>query len=281
MAGAPDDAGPSESLFLQRLRAGQLTLMMLIRGGRTPEVVYIASSTGHHGIVIDLEHSAMSTDVAATLCVVADGLHMTPLVRIPEREYGMIGRLLDGGAHGVVAPRIETVEQARDVARACRFPPRGQRSQTAMVPQLGMRPTPAREMNPALDQNVVVQILVETTTGVENSDAIAALDGVDMIAIGANDLTAELGVPGQYDDPRVRKAVETVANACARHNKLLVIGGISDQAVYNDLEPLGVSPLVITGTDSALLYQGAHASAQRAIAAFGDSSLPDEDGHET
>ena len=245
--------------------------MMLIRGGRTPEVVHIASSTGHHGIVIDLEHSPMSTDVAATLCTVAGGLHMTPLVRIPEREYGMIGRLLDGGAHGIVAPRIETVEQARTIARACRFPPRGQRSQTTMVPQLGMRPTPAREMNPALDRNIVVQILIETTTGVENSDEIAALDGVDMIAIGASDLTAELGVPGQYDDLRVRHAVETVANACARHDKLLVIGGISDQAVYDDLVPLGVCPLVITGTDSALLYQGAEAGAERAIAAFVDS----------
>ena len=53
----------------------------------------------------------MSTDVAAMLCVVAGALDMTPLVRIPEREYGMIGRLLDGGAHGVVAPRIETVEE--------------------------------------------------------------------------------------------------------------------------------------------------------------------------
>ena len=145
-----------------------------------------------------------------------------------------------------------------------------------MVPQLGMRPTPAREMNPALDHNVVVQILIETTTGVENSDEIAALDGVDMIAIGANDLTAELGVPGQFDDPRVRHAVETVAKACARHNKLLVIGGISDQAVYNDLVPLGVCPLVISGTDSALLYEGAQASAQRATAAFVDLAARNE-----
>ena len=277
MAGAPDDAHPAESVFLQRLRAGQLTLMMLIRGSRTPEVVHVASSTGHHGIVIDLEHSPMSTDVAAMLCIVAGALEMTPLVRIPEREYGMIGRLLDGGAHGVVAPRIETVEQARAVTRACRFPPRGQRSQTTMVPQLGMRPTPAREMNPALDHNVVVQILIETTTGVENSDEIAALDGVDMIAIGANDLTAELGVPGRYDDPRVRDWVETVARACARHNKLLVVAGINDQAVYDDLAPLGLCPLVITGTDSALLYQGAQASVQRATAAFAGLAARDED----
>ncbi len=130
-------------------------------------------------------------------------------------------------------------------------------------------------MNPALDQTAVVQILIETTTGIENSDEIAALDGVDMLAIGANDLTAELGVPGRYDDPRVRDAVETVATACARHDKLLVVAGINDQAVYDGLTPLGICPLVIPGTDSALLYQGAQAGAQRAIAASADSTARD------
>jgi 2-keto-3-deoxy-L-rhamnonate aldolase RhmA len=256
----------TEPGFLERLRAGELTLLLGVRGARTADVVHIARSTGHDGIMVDLEHSAMSTDVAAMLCTVADSLGMTPLVRVPEREYGMIGRLLDGGAHGIVAPRIETVDEARQVARACRFAPRGQRSQTAMVPQLGMRPTPAGELNPALDDAAVVQILLETPTGIANADAIAALDGVDMLAIGANDFTAELGVPGRYDDPRVRDAVAGVAEACRRHGKLLMVGGIGDQAAYDALVPLGVCPLVLTGTDSALLYQAAKGNAERAAA---------------
>ncbi|MFD0663628.1 aldolase/citrate lyase family protein [Thermocatellispora tengchongensis] len=111
--------------FLDRLRAGEPTLMLGVRGSRTTEVAHIAHSTGHHAILVDLEHSPMSTDVAAQLCSAAGALGMTALVRVPEREYGMIGRLLDGGAHGVVAPRIETAEEARLVARACRFPRAG------------------------------------------------------------------------------------------------------------------------------------------------------------
>jgi 2-keto-3-deoxy-L-rhamnonate aldolase RhmA len=265
--------GTTGSPFLDRLRAGELTLMLGIRSSRTTDVVHIARSTGHHSIMVDLEHSTMSTDVAATLCATADSLGMTPIVRVPEREYGMIGRLLDGGAHGIIAPRIETVEEARQVARACRFAPRGQRSQTAIVPQLGMRPTPARELNPALDDTAVVQILLETPTGIANADAIAELDGVDMLAIGANDLTAELGVPGQYEDPRVRDAVATVAEACQRHGKLLMVGGISDHTIYDALVPLGICPLVMTGTDAALLYQAAKASAERAIASDRSSRL--------
>lgn len=248
--------------FLHRLHAGEPTLMLAVRGSRTAEVVQIAHSTGHHGIMVDLEHSSMSTDVAAQLCVTAGTLGMTALVRIPEREYGMIGRLLDGGAHGIIAPRIETAEEAQRIARACRFAPRGQRSQTAMVPQLGMRPTPARESNPALDDAAVVQILLETPAGIANADAIARIDGVDMIAIGANDLTAEWGVPGDYADPRLRAAAADVAEACRRHGKLAMLGGVGDRSVLDSLVPLGVCPLWITGVDSALLYRAAQAGAQ-------------------
>lgn len=234
--------------------------MMGLRAARTPDIVHIARSTGHHAVMVDLEHSTMPVDVAAMLCVTADALGMAAFVRVPEREYGMIGRLLDGGAHGIVAPRVETVDEARTVARACRFAPRGQRSQTAMVPQLGMRPTPARELNPALDDAVMVQILIETPAGVANADAIAAVPGVDMIAFGANDFTAELGIPGQYDDPKLVDAVTTVAHACRRHGKLLMVGGVT-VAAHRSLAPLGVCPLVLTGTDAALLYRAAEAAA--------------------
>ncbi|MFJ5262473.1 HpcH/HpaI aldolase/citrate lyase family protein [Streptomyces sp. NPDC088387] len=263
-------AHPAEPGFLQRLHAGEPTLMLALRSARTPDIVHIAASTGHQSIMVDLEHSTMSVDTAAQLCTVAHGLGLTALVRVPEREYGMIGQLLDGGAHGIVAPRIETVEEARQIARACRFAPRGQRSQTNMVPQLGMRPTPAARLNPALDDATVVQILLETPSGIANADAIAALDGVDMLALGANDFTAELGVPGQYDDPRVRDAVVRLTNACRRHGKLMVLGGIGDQKLLDDLVPLGVCSLRMTGTDSALLYAAADARARQTL----DSFLP-------
>ena len=108
----------TEQPFLSRLRAGELTLMMGIRSARTPDAVRIAHATGHHAIMIDLEHSAMSVDVATQLAVTAHDIGLVPLVRIPEREYGMIGRLLDGGAQGIIAPRVETAEQALAIAQA-------------------------------------------------------------------------------------------------------------------------------------------------------------------
>lgn len=247
--------------FLARLRAGELILMMGIRSGRTGDVVRVARSTGHDAVLIDLEHSSMSLDVAAQLCATAGDLGMTSFVRVPEREYGAIGRLLDCGAQGIIAPRIETVAEAELVSRACRFAPGGQRSQLATVPQLGMRPTPATTLNPALDDATIVQILLETPLGIANADAIAAIDGVDMLAIGANDLAAELGVPGQFDHPYIREAVEAAGTACRRHGKLLMLGGIADKAILAALRPLGVCPLNLTGMDTDILFSGAAARA--------------------
>jgi 2-keto-3-deoxy-L-rhamnonate aldolase RhmA len=248
--------------FLERLRAGELTLMLGIRSARTTDVVRIARETGHHSIMIDLEHSAMPIDLAVMLCSTAHDLGLTAFVRVPEFSYGLIGPLLDGGADAIIAPRVDTAVDAARVADACRFAPRGHRSQLSTVPRLGMRPTPATTLNPMLDDVTVVQIMIETPTGVANADAIAALDGVDMLAIGANDLTAELGVPGRYDDPRVYDAVATVAQACARHDKLLMIGGISDLALLERFNSLGLCPLRLTGTDTDLLFAGVSARAR-------------------
>ena len=246
--------------FLGRLRGRDPVLMLAIRTSRTADVVRIAKSTGHHAVMVDLEHSTMPLDVAASLCATAGDLGLFPFVRVREREYGALGPLLDGGAQGVIAPRVETAAEAATIARACRFAPRGQRSQLATVPRFGMRPTPAATLNPALDDATVVQILIETPAGVARAGEIAAVDGVDMLAFGANDFTAELGIPGQYDDPKLVDAVTTVAHACRRHGKLLMVGGVT-VAAHRSLAPLGVCPLVLTGTDAALLYRAAEAAA--------------------
>jgi 2-keto-3-deoxy-L-rhamnonate aldolase RhmA len=249
--------------FLDRLRGSDPVLMLAIRSSRTADVVRIAKSTGHHAVMVDLEHSTMPLDVAASLCATAGDLGLFPFVRVQEREYGALGRLLDCGAQGIIAPRVETAAEAATVARACRFAPRGQRSQVATVPQAGMRPTHAATLNPALDDVTVVQILIETPVGVASADEIAAVDGVDMLAFGANDFTAEIGVPGRYDDPRVTETIAALAKAATRHGKLLMVGGISDPARLRELDALGVCPLRLTGTDTDMLYAGAAARAER------------------
>jgi 2-keto-3-deoxy-L-rhamnonate aldolase RhmA len=121
-------------------------------------------------------------------------------------------------------------------------------------------------LNPLLDAGTVVQVLLETPEGIAAADAIAAIDGVDMLAVGANDLTAELGIPGEYGHPLVRDAVGTVAAACRAHGKLLMLGGVGDPAVRADLAGLGACPLHLTGMDTDLL----HAAAAARLRAFTD-----------
>jgi 2-keto-3-deoxy-L-rhamnonate aldolase RhmA len=249
----------TENPIMTRLRNGQPTFQLGLRSARTTDVVRVAQSTGHHSILVDLEHSTMTLDTAAALCSAASDLGLVPFVRTPERDLGVIGRLLDGGAQGIVAPRIETAAEAMAVARSCRFPPRGQRSAISAVPLVGMRPTPARDLNPRLDAATVVEVIIETPAGVAAADEIAAVDGVDIVALGANDLTAELGVPGRYDDPRVRDAVVALASACRRHGKLLMIAGVGDPATYAALAALGACSLYLTGMDTDLLHGAARA----------------------
>ena len=253
----------AEAPLLAGMRAGIPQLMLGIRASRTTEIVRIAKSTGHQCIMIDLEHSAMPIDTAAQLCATANDLGLTSLVRIPEKEYGVIGRLLDGGAHGIVAPRVETAEEAGIIAAACRFPPEGHRSQLAMVPHFGMTPTPAATMNPEVNRHTIVKILIESPLGVANAREIAAVPGVDILAFGANDFTSELGVPGEYRDPRVAEAVAELAAAARESGKLAMAGGIPDPGLFAELYALGLSPLLLTGMDTDLLFEGARTRAER------------------
>jgi 2-keto-3-deoxy-L-rhamnonate aldolase RhmA len=245
--------------FLDRLRGTDPVLMLAIRSGRTADVVRVASSAGYDAVMVDLEHSTMSLDVAASLCATASDLGLFPFVRVQEREYGAIGPLLDGGAQGIIAPRVETAAEATAIARACRFAPRGQRSAFATLPTAALRPSPG----PASDDAVIAAILIETPAGVANADDIAAVDGVDMLVFGANDFSAELGLPGQYSDPRVTEAIAALGAAAKRHGKPLMAGGIPDPKLFGRLAPLGVCPLRLTGTDTDMLYAGAVARAER------------------
>jgi 2-keto-3-deoxy-L-rhamnonate aldolase RhmA len=253
---------------MQRLKQGLPVAALGIRSSRTVEIVRIAKATGHHCIWVDLEHSPMPIDIAASLCATALDIGLTPLVRIPERGYGVIGRLLDGGALGIIAPRIETAAQAADVVKACRFPPLGARSALNSLPQLGMRRVDAAPMNAAMNRATLVKILVETQVGIDNLDDIAALPGVDLIAIGTNDLTAEFGVPGDFRHPTVRAAHEHALAVCKRHHKPLVIGGIGDSAYTAELIRMGAAPFLFTGIDTELMLSIAGTRVQATLASL-------------
>jgi 2-keto-3-deoxy-L-rhamnonate aldolase RhmA len=246
-------AGPS---VLAQLAAGRPVLSLGVRHARTGDVARMASGAGYQVIWIDLEHSSMSIDCAAQIAATATDLGMAAWVRVPEREYGVIGRLLDSGATGIISPKVETADEARLVAAACRFPPQGQRSAIALLPQSRFVRVPAAELTRRSNEGLVVQILLESARGVANADEIAAVEGVDLLGVGMNDLSADLGCPGDLRDPRVLAACEQVAAAAARHGKIAVIGGVADAAQFQEFLDGGFAPLVFAGIDTDVLAGG-------------------------
>jgi 2-keto-3-deoxy-L-rhamnonate aldolase RhmA len=210
----------------------------------------------------------MPIDTAALICAAALDIGLAPFARVPEREYGLIGRLLDGGILGIIAPRVETVEEAQEIVTACRFPPLGHRSAVATLPHLDFRKMPAEEFNRTLNHATVVKILLESPRGIDNAAAIAALEGVDMVGIGTNDLTAEMGLAGQFRHPDVRRAHESAILACRRAQKPLAIGGIGDFVYVVELIRLGAAPFVFTGIDADLLVDAARDRVGHALAAL-------------
>src|ERR1700722_8626186 len=136
-----DDKAPwlAARRVVEHLGLGQPVAALGVRSSRTADIARIARSSGHHAIWVDLEHSTMPIDAAALICAAALDIGLAPFVRVPEREYGLVGRLLDGGVLGIIAPRVETVEEAQEMVTACRFPPLGHRSAVASLPHLDFR----------------------------------------------------------------------------------------------------------------------------------------------
>jgi len=250
---------------VSRLRAGLPVLAFGVRCSRTPEIARLAKASGHDVIWIDLEHSTISIDAAAQICATALDVGLVPFVRVPEREYGVIGRLLDGGAVGIIAPRIETAGQARDLVAACRFPPLGHRSAIATLPHVGYRKMPAAAFNEAMNRSTILKVLIESPLGIENISEIAAVTGVDFLGIGTNDLSAELGVAGEYQHPLVRSAHYEALEECQKAGKPLAIGGIADAVYSAELIKRGAAPFLMTGIDTDILLVAAQMRVKQAL----------------
>jgi 2-keto-3-deoxy-L-rhamnonate aldolase RhmA len=240
----------------ERLAHGEMLFVLGIRNARTADIARMARTAGYAGIWIDLEHSSMTLDCAVQIAAAAEDLGLEAWARVPEREYGMIGRLLDGGVTGIIAPRVETLEQARDVVDAARFPPRGHRSFVASLPQFGFRRLQSAELMQASDRCTTVQILLESERGVANADAIAALDGVDMLAVGLNDLAADFASAAKTGHTALMEACAHVAEAAKRHGKVAVVGGVAEPSQYARLRALGIAPLIFAGIDTDVLAAG-------------------------
>ena len=133
----------------------------------------------------------------------------------------------NGGAMGIIVPHVEDAETARRAVAAAKYPPLGTRSVATLIPQLRAERWPAREAQAVINEDTSVIAMIESRAGLENVEAIAAVNGVDVLFIGTNDLCVDLGMPGQFDDPQVDAAYRRVIAAARGHGKPAGIGGLA------------------------------------------------------
>jgi 2-keto-3-deoxy-L-rhamnonate aldolase RhmA len=172
------------------------------------EIMELVALAGFDFVVIDLEHSTISLESAYQLIGTALLTGVSPLVRVPGLDPGLIQRVLDAGAEGIMVPHVDTVEQARAAVSAVRFPPLGQRGvgSTSRAGAWGARPL--ADYLRYGQEEVVLIAQIESSLAVRNAGSIAALDGVDALLVGAADLSVSQGLAAT--DPAV---VELIAEA--------------------------------------------------------------------
>jgi 2-keto-3-deoxy-L-rhamnonate aldolase RhmA len=218
----------------------------------------IAGATGHYWLFIDTEHGAFSQDNVAQICIAALPTGITPIVRVCAGALDEGTRALDNGAAGIVVPHVDTLEHAKRIAAAFRYPPLGSRSWGGPPALFGYKPPGNAEAQAAINPEILVVAMIESPEGVANAGAIAGVDAIDCLLIGTSDLTAEMGISGQILHPRVEEAYRAVGAACRKAGKFLGMGGVYQPDAMKQYIALGAQ-LILTGSDHAYMLAGANA----------------------
>jgi 2-keto-3-deoxy-L-rhamnonate aldolase RhmA len=223
---------------LERLRAGEVALTLMIRHARTVDIALAAKACGFDGLFFDLQHGVIPEYEVSQMAVAALSMGVAPLVRVPEKDYAAALRLLDNGALGIILPEVTTAEDARNAVQACKYPPVGNRGAFGGSAHFGYRPVPAGAARKAMNDATLLILMIESCTALDNIEAIAAVPGVDVIHIGTNDLSTDLGHPGELTHPDVLKAIGRVVKACAAHGKFAGVGGLTGGDVVKMVAPV-------------------------------------------
>ncbi|PPJ54938.1 hypothetical protein CBER1_06072 [Cercospora berteroae] len=250
----------------EKLLRNEVASTLSVKLVRSVELPMMAKTAGFDGILIDMEHSSFDLDTTGQLCMAALYAGITPIVRAPSKDPFFVSRILDGGALGVIVPHIRSVQDAKDVVAAAKFQPVGHRSSTNGLPHFQFRSIPAKVANPVINANTLVIPMIETLEALELVDEIAAVEGVDSLLIGTNDLTAEMGIPGQYEQPQVTEAHRRTIAACQKVGKWVGVGGLHARLdLVEKFCAMGAN-WVMAATDGPLLLSGATKRATEMLA---------------
>ena len=199
------------------LRAGEAVTGTMLVEFRQPAVMQALKNAGYDFATIDMEHGVFDYESVANLSRFGRHIGITPLVRVPDKHYPYIARALDVGAQGIMAPRLRSAAEVREVVDIIKYPPLGGRGCSFGRGHTDFHGGALDENMRAANDETLLIVQIETRGAVEQIDDIAAIPGVDALLIGPTDLSIELGVPGQLDAPQLIEAISTTLSACQAH----------------------------------------------------------------
>ena len=204
-------------------------------------------------VCVDLQHGLADLEALIPMLAAAEAAGATPLVRVPRNDPADVGKVLDAGARGIIVPLVNDASEAARAARACRYPPEGNRSYGPVRASVVLGTTDPV----SLDRAVSCIVMVETREGLENVEEIAATPGVDGIYVGPSDLALSLGLPPTLDvvEPVHVEAVARIKDACKHHG--ITVGIHTASAEVSKKHSGAGFDMITTGTDSTLLADAA------------------------
>lgn len=196
---------------------------------------------------------------------VADLSGITPIVRVPGNNAKLILRLLDMGAQGIQVPHVSGAEDAKNAVAAVRYPPIGERGAAGSTRAAGYGSVPWNEHVQTSNEEILLIVMTEDLHGISEIEAIAALDGVDLISLAPTDLSMALGITDP-SDPRLRQTVEELVEKVRRVGKAKVYVPVYHPAFYltpKDLLQLGVNYTSVAPPPPTIVLKALRESAQR------------------
>jgi 2-dehydro-3-deoxyglucarate aldolase/4-hydroxy-2-oxoheptanedioate aldolase len=240
--------------YREAVAAGRIPVGHMLMEFGTRGIAKIIEAADLDFVVYDMEHSGFEVERLYDLIAWSKACSFAPFVRVPQGLYHFLARIMDAGALGVMVGNVETAEQARSIVDAVKYAPLGKRGVALGVAHNDYVMPDPQEYFREINKSSVVICQIESETGVRNSEAIAAVEGVDCLWIGHYDLSQSMGIPAQFHHERFLGALTSVVAAARKYGRTLGIQpGNSEQAD----EWMGAGFNVISWQSDVSLYRDA------------------------
>jgi 2-dehydro-3-deoxyglucarate aldolase/4-hydroxy-2-oxoheptanedioate aldolase len=202
------------------VKSGGVSIGTMMFEFNTTGIGRIASNAGAEFAVYDMEHTGWEVESIRMLIATTPRPKLVPIVRIPTTQYHFVSRTLDMGAMGIMAPMVESADEARLLVQSAKYPPIGRRGAAFSIAHDEYRTDPIPEIVRSSNDEVLLIVQIETVNGLKNLDDIAKVPEIDVLWIGLYDLSNSMGIPGQMQHPDVQNAIDRVIAACHKNGKV-------------------------------------------------------------